>query len=149
MTFSHHPSLCTRHVHRADECKSLLVGLFWFVHIWEPIGGRMFLLQYPACIVRLSWFVKWAVSGCTVTILSRVDSRMYSKQPVASLFSSYLAFLFDIVSCLFFLLHDHFLSLDPLTFSVRNLSRLWIIYIQEFGIFESEKQQLSPPLSLN
>ena len=33
------PLDCIQCLHRVDECKSLLVGQHWFVHVWEPIRG--------------------------------------------------------------------------------------------------------------
>ena len=66
-------------LHRADECKFLLVGQHWHVHVLESIQEcplwvcPYFLQQYPACLVCLTWMVceiggKWSYSSCGHTV---------------------------------------------------------------------------------
>ena len=60
-------------------------------HKWMLLMSLSLLLQH-VLFVLLWWFVRWEVSGCTVVVLKSVASKNCSKQHVAFLCSSHLAF---------------------------------------------------------
>ena len=102
-----HPSLlvrlldCIQCPHKADVCKSFLVGQHWHIHVYESIRERSLWFRpkfssnaWPVLCVLFSWFVRWQVSGRTAAVLLGVASS--SKQHVTFSSNSHLIFSPDI-----------------------------------------------------
>ena len=85
--------------HRANDCKFLLFGQPWSILMLDSIRERRFCVRpyfnistQHVLFVKLEWFMRWEESCRTAAILLSVTSMISSKQRVALLCSSHLAF---------------------------------------------------------
>ena len=84
--------------HRADVSfcgRSTLARPCARVHKKMSHMRSSLLLQLsPTCIVRLEWFARCEISGCTVAVLSGIAPRITSRQRLGFLCNSYIAFFY-------------------------------------------------------
>ena len=89
----------TQCLHRADKCKSMLIGQHLCVCVWESTE-RLCLWVCPCfsssaqhvLFVWHGWFVRWEASVSKAAVLWGAASRIRLKQYFAFLCSSHLAF---------------------------------------------------------
>ena len=83
-----------------DECKYLLVGRHWCVHVQLSRGEcSWWVFSYftnSSQYVLLGWFVRWEVSGRTTAVLLGAVSSICWKHPASFFCSSRLVFSLSI-----------------------------------------------------